>query len=116
MAVNFRVLPDFIKLHAQTRPTATAYTYMENEEEQSSPSITYRQLLQRVRSIAAFLTKLFHPQPAKGQRVLLLYPPGLDFICAFLGCLWCGVIAIPSYPPSSPSSARRDLKRIEVEE
>src|SRR5439155_6028140 len=30
---------------------------------------------------------------------LLLYPPGLEFIPAFLGCLWAGVIAVPVHAP-----------------
>ncbi|MEO1693572.1 MAG: AMP-binding protein, partial [Cyanobacteria bacterium J06631_6] len=34
-----------------------------------------------------------------GERALLLYPPGLEFIAAFLGCLYAGVIAVPVYPP-----------------
>ncbi|MEZ4236673.1 MAG: AMP-binding protein [Myxococcota bacterium] len=36
---------------------------------------------------------------APGDRVLLVYPPGLDFPCAFLGCLWAGVVAVPAAPP-----------------
>jgi amino acid adenylation domain-containing protein len=35
-----------------------------------------------------------------GERALLLYPPGLDYIKAFLGCLYAGVVAVPAYPPS----------------
>ena len=36
---------------------------------------------------------------AAGERALLLYPPGLDFIAAFFGCLYAGVVAVPAYPP-----------------
>jgi acyl-CoA synthetase (AMP-forming)/AMP-acid ligase II len=35
----------------------------------------------------------------KGERVLLFYPPGLDYVAAFFGCLYAGMIAVPSYPP-----------------
>ncbi|MCK4440478.1 MAG: AMP-binding protein, partial [Sulfurovaceae bacterium] len=35
----------------------------------------------------------------KGDRALLLYPSGLDFIYAFLGCLYAGIVAVPAYPP-----------------
>src|SRR5688572_27403906 len=34
-----------------------------------------------------------------GQRALLLYPPGLDFVAGFFGCLYAGAIAVPAYPP-----------------
>ena len=34
-----------------------------------------------------------------GQRALLLYPPGLEFVEAFCGCLYAGVVAVPAYPP-----------------
>ena len=46
-----------------------------------------------------------------GDRALLLYPPGLDFIPAFFGCLYAGVIAVPAYPPQ-PAQASRTLPRL----
>ena len=39
------------------------------------------------------------PRPAPGERALLLYPPGLEFIAAFFGCLYAGVVAVPAYLP-----------------
>ena len=45
-----------------------------------------------------------------GERALLLYPPGLDFITAFFGCLYGGVIAVPVYPPRR----NRSLGRIQA--
>ena len=42
-----------------------------------------------------------------GERALLLYPPGLDFITAFLGCLYAGVIPVPAYPPRANRSFER---------
>jgi acyl-CoA synthetase (AMP-forming)/AMP-acid ligase II len=41
-----------------------------------------------------------------GDRVMLLYPPGLDFIAAFFGCLYAGVVAVPSFPPHAAQLAR----------
>lgn len=38
-------------------------------------------------------------QGMRGERVLLLYPPGLDFVSGFMGCLYAGATAIPAYPP-----------------
>jgi acyl-CoA synthetase (AMP-forming)/AMP-acid ligase II len=34
-----------------------------------------------------------------GERALLLYPPGLEYIAAFFGCLYGGAVAVPAYPP-----------------
>lgn len=50
---------------------------------------------QQVRTIAAYLQNL----QTQGERALLLYPPGLEFITAFFGCLYASVIAVPAYPP-----------------
>ena len=45
-----------------------------------------------------------------GERALLLYPAGLDFIAAFFGCLYAGVVAVPAYPPRR----NRSLSRIQA--
>ena len=42
-----------------------------------------------------------------GERALLLYPPGLEFVPASLGCLYAGVIAVPVYPPRRNRSMAR---------
>src|SRR6185369_14635948 len=44
---------------------------------------------------------------AKDQPVLLLYPPGLEYIAAFFGCLYAGAVAVPVYPPTSERSLPR---------
>lgn len=58
--------------------------------------LNYPSLRIRAQSIAARIQQ--HTQP--GDRVLLIYQPGLDFICAFYACLYAGVIAVPVYPPA----------------
>ncbi|CAM4464833.1 MAG: 2-succinylbenzoate--CoA ligase [Legionella sp.] len=59
-------------------------------------TLNYPSLRIRAQSIAARIQQ--HTQP--GDRVLLIYQPGLDFICAFYACLYAGVIAVPVYPPA----------------
>ncbi|NOK23548.1 AMP-binding protein, partial [Corallococcus carmarthensis] len=49
----------------------------------------------RARRIASALRE----RGAQGERVLLLYPPGLDYIAGFFGCLYAGAVAVPAYPP-----------------
>ncbi|MFV1968725.1 MAG: AMP-binding protein [Pirellulaceae bacterium] len=58
-------------------------------------SRSYRALHQRAMSIGAELQS----RAAPGEHVLLLYPSGLDFVEAFFGCLYAGVIAVPVSPP-----------------
>lgn len=72
----------------------TAIIYL-RDGENDEVSITYQQLDQQARQIAARLQTL----TPKGERALLLYPPGLDYIAAFFGCLYAGLIAVPAYPP-----------------
>jgi amino acid adenylation domain-containing protein len=42
-----------------------------------------------------------------GERALLLYPPGLDYLAAFFGCLYAGVVAVPAYPPRNQRNTPR---------
>jgi acyl-CoA synthetase (AMP-forming)/AMP-acid ligase II len=62
-------------------------------------SYTYAAFLDRTRAIASHLLKdgRFAPE----DRLLLAYPPGLEMICAFFGCVRAGLIPVPVYPPSS---------------
>src|SRR5271170_6810390 len=62
-------------------------------------SYTYASFLQRTKAIAEHLRKQ-HRFEAE-DRLLLAYPPGLEMICAFFGCVRAGLIPVPVYPPSS---------------
>jgi acyl-CoA synthetase (AMP-forming)/AMP-acid ligase II len=74
---------------------------------------SYAQLDQAARRVAARL----RPVAAPGDRVLLLYPPGLDYVAAFFGCLYAGVVAVPASPlgRSRDSVRRRRLVAISVD-
>ena len=87
---------DILTQRAQQQPQQAAYTFL-NFGEEADTSITYRELDQRVRSIASELQSLGYI----GKPVLLLYPSGLEYIAAFLGCLYAGAIAVPVFPPHS---------------
>ncbi len=101
---DFDSLIEALGVHAERAPDRTAYIFLtEGEEEQDR--LTYAALDTRARAIAAALGRSVRP----GERVLLLYPPGLDFVAAFFGCLYAGVIAVPAYPPRSPRMMPRLL-------
>ena len=57
--------------------------------------LTYGALHARAAAIAARLRSAAAP----GDRAVLLLPPGPDFVAAFFGCLYGGIIAVPAYPP-----------------
>ncbi|MGC2279289.1 MAG: AMP-binding protein, partial [Candidatus Acidiferrales bacterium] len=65
----------------------------------STESYTYASFLHRVEAIAGHLWK--EGRFAAGDRLLLAYPPGLEMLCAFFGCVRAGLIPVPVYPPSS---------------
>ena len=62
-------------------------------------SYTYASFLRRTKAIASHLLK--EGRFAAQDRLLLAYPPGLEMICAFFGCVRAGLIPVPVYPPSS---------------
>jgi acyl-CoA synthetase (AMP-forming)/AMP-acid ligase II len=87
-------LVELLRIRALSQPDRRALAFLEDGEIENA-SVTYSELDQRARSIAALL----QDRNAEGERVLLLYPPGLDYIAAFFGCLYAGAIAVPVYPP-----------------
>jgi amino acid adenylation domain-containing protein len=87
-------LVDVLHNRAALHPGRSAYVYLQDGEQEES-LLTYGDLDRRARAIAAHLQQA----GLAGQRVLLLYPSGLEFIAAFWGCLYGGVVPIPSYPP-----------------
>jgi acyl-CoA synthetase (AMP-forming)/AMP-acid ligase II/acyl carrier protein len=91
-------ITSIVQHHATTRPTAPAYSFMSNGEQIDS-QLCYADVDTQARAIAANL-QISHGLK-KGDRVVLLFVPGLDFIRAFHACLYAGFIAIPVNPPSS---------------
>jgi amino acid adenylation domain-containing protein len=67
--------------------------------------LTYAELDRQARELAARL-QADHPA---GSRMLLLYPPGLDFPVAFFACLYAGMVAVPMPLPTSRKRAQRQL-------
>jgi acyl-CoA synthetase (AMP-forming)/AMP-acid ligase II len=75
-------------------PDALAFSFLIDGEDEG-PRLTFGEIDCQARSIAVALREVAVP----GDRVLLLYGPGLEFIPAFFGCLAAGIIAVPAYPP-----------------
>lgn len=80
---------------AQHQPDQPAYTFLLDGESEEA-TLTYAQLDRHARAIAARLQAM---GVTDGRRALLLYQPSLDYVAAFMGCLYAGAVAVPSYPP-----------------
>src|SRR5262252_4457882 len=96
-------LVEILRERAARQRSQRIYTFLHGEEEKS---LTYAEIDQLARSTAAVL--LLHCSP--GDRVLLIYPPGLEYIVALFACMYAGIIAVPSYAPRP----NRPLTRLEA--
>ncbi len=83
---------------ADEHPDKLLYAYLDVSGNPIE-SYTYASFLHRVQAIAGHLWK--EGRFAAGDRLLLAYPPGLEMICAFFGCVRAGLVPVPVYPPSS---------------
>ncbi|MFH9887084.1 MupA/Atu3671 family FMN-dependent luciferase-like monooxygenase [Streptomyces luteogriseus] len=99
-------LTDLLLRRSAEQPDSVAYTFLERDRE---VSWTYGELDARAREIGATLRR--HCAP--GERVVIVLPPGLDYVASFFGCLYAEVIAVPVYPPNGASLVR-SLSRLEA--
>src|SRR5271156_2025052 len=104
--VTSSTIVDVLRRREREQGSQNAYTYLVDGETEEL-HLTYEALDGKARSLAAMLQRR---GVTAGERVLLLYPPGLDYVAAFLGCLYAGAVAVPTYPPRRNSS----LDRIET--
>jgi acyl-CoA synthetase (AMP-forming)/AMP-acid ligase II len=102
MMHDFRSLVEMLRYRSLHYGNSRAYTFLADGETESA-ALTYAQLDRRACAIAAALADR---GARPGNRAILLYPPGLDFITAFFGALYAGVIAVPCYPPHRLQLAR----------
>jgi len=87
-------LVELLRSRAEENPDRVAFRFLQDDDSDTL-TINYAELDRRARAIGAWLESY----GAKGERALLLYSPGLDYIAAFMGCLYAGVTAVPAYPP-----------------
>lgn len=95
-------LVELLRYRAAYQPDRLAFTFLLDGETEAA-KFTYQALDVRSRTIAAQLQAL----GMSGERALLLYPPGLDYLAAFFGCLYAGVVAVPAYPPRNQRNTPR---------
>jgi FkbH-like protein len=98
-------LVELLRSAADENPTRTAYTFL-SDGSAGQTALSTKEVYDRARAIGAWLQY----EGFSGGRVLLVYPPGLDYICAFWGCLCAGAVAVPAPAPS----LKRDNSRIQA--
>ncbi|MGH2600266.1 MAG: AMP-binding protein, partial [Dehalococcoidia bacterium] len=105
-ASHLSTVVSVLRWRAERQPDRLAYRFLRDGERDES-TLSYAEFDQRARAVAARLAEC----GAVGERAMLLYPPGLDYITAFFGCLYAGTVAVPAYPPN-PARIERSLDRL----
>ncbi|MBW4447044.1 MAG: amino acid adenylation domain-containing protein [Spirirestis rafaelensis WJT71-NPBG6] len=99
---NCSTVVQLLRKASLTQPNRDAFTFLLDGEIEKA-TLTYEELDKRSRRIATQLQIL----GLSGERALLLYPAGLDYLAAFFGCLYAGVVAVPAYPPRNERNTPR---------
>ena len=94
-------ITDLLARRAASFPGVRGYTFLRDGADPAG--LSYGELDRRARAVAAWLANRCRP----GDRALLLYPPGIDFLTGFFGCLYAGVIAVPLPLPSARQGAEK---------
>jgi acyl-CoA synthetase (AMP-forming)/AMP-acid ligase II len=94
MTTRHESLVDLLRRRAIDQADQTAFTFLRNGETPSE-TVTWRQLDERSRAVAFALRPLI----SAGDRVLVAYPSGLEFLAGFFGCLYASAIAVPVQVP-----------------
>jgi acyl-CoA synthetase (AMP-forming)/AMP-acid ligase II len=93
-----------IQRHVQSNGNRHALTFIDSDE--SRQSLTFQQLATRVETLAA----AFLRHANAGDRALLAYAPGLEFVHSLLACMLAGITAVPAFPPRrKPRGSERVL-------
>jgi acyl-CoA synthetase (AMP-forming)/AMP-acid ligase II len=88
------LLPEILAGRAADEPGRRAYVLLDEDGEETA-ALTYGALHSRALAVAARLAEDCSP----GDRALLMFPQCLEFIVAYFGCLYAGVVAVPVNPP-----------------
>jgi acyl-CoA synthetase (AMP-forming)/AMP-acid ligase II/acyl carrier protein len=106
-AFESSTLLELLSRRALQQPERRAYTFLIDGEVEGV-HLTYEELDRKARAMGALLQQ----RAERGSRALLVYPSDLEFIIAFFGCLYGGLIAVPTYPPQTRT--RRSLAKLRV--
>ena len=108
---QFSHLVELLQHRAIAQPNDLAYKFLSNGTTESG-SLTYQELERQAKAIAARLQSMVKP----GARALLVYPyhEGLEFVAAFMGCLYAGVIAVTKSTPRRGNAIAELTERVKL--
>ena len=92
---------DILNARATEQSDQPSYVFLSAGEEVDT--LTFAQLQRKARAVGAHLQEM----NAQNERVLLLYPSGLDYVVALYACFYGRAIAVPAYPPRMNQNLRR---------
>lgn len=90
----YKSMVELLRARAAEQPDERAYVFLSGSGGEDA-SLTFSDLERRAGALAVQLVT----RTQCGERALLMFPPGLDFIVALFGCLMAGIIAVPVMPP-----------------
>jgi acyl-CoA synthetase (AMP-forming)/AMP-acid ligase II/acyl carrier protein len=99
---SFNTLGEVLAYWAKVQPDRQAYTMLDPSGMEED-SITYGDMYIRAISIAQKLLS----DGLRSRHAVLLYPPGIEFIVGFFGCLFAGVAPAPIHPPKRKRSNQK---------
>lgn len=103
---EYATLVELVRARADAHPDRGYH--FQSDGTDVTESLSYGELERDARKVAATLQR---NAVAKGSRVVLLYPTGLEFVRAFWGCFYAGAIAVP-VPPPHPVRPARTVARL----
>jgi acyl transferase domain-containing protein/acyl-CoA synthetase (AMP-forming)/AMP-acid ligase II/acyl carrier protein len=103
---SFRSFVDLLVERGRAQPNGQAFVAVLDGQNETD-RLSYGQLERRARVVGGWLQQ----RAARGERILLLFPPGLEFLEAFCGTLYAGAVAVPA-PPPEEARLKRTLPRL----
>ncbi len=100
-------LVELLRHRARHQGDRVGYTFLQNGDPDSAIDRTYGALDLRSRAVASWL----QARGAKGDRVLMLFEEGLEYLDALFGCMYAQMLAVPVHPPD-PRRLQRTLPRL----
>src|SRR5215470_16994075 len=93
-----RTFVDVLRTQADALGSSLAYRFLlDGDITGRSESLTFQELDRWAKAMAVQLRAVASP----GDRILLMPAPGIDYVAAFYGCLYAGMVAVPLFPPET---------------
>ncbi len=105
---KFESLVEMMRHQAERQPDRAALIFLPDGETEGG-RLTYAELDRHARIFAARI----QAEDLAGQSVLLMLPSGIDYVVAFLGCVYAQAIPVPVFPATSSTHAQRVVQIIE---